>query len=296
MPGRGARSAMADAATKPPTESIFAHGHVTRVRADGRWSPRDLAELWAYRELLWVLARRDVQVRYRQTVLGAGWAIVRPVVTMLVFSLVFGRFAGMPSNGLPYPVFVFAGILPWTFFAGAVGAAGSSLIGASSLVGKVYFPRLILPLASIGVGLVDFGLATLVLLGLMLHYGVPFTAQLLAAPVMLLLLATVAAAFGILVAAVSVTYRDVQQIVPYALQVGMFVSPVIYPVDLFPERWRWLLTLNPLTGVIGGFRAAFLGQPLDIVAIGVSALASLPLLALAVVLFQRSERRFADLL
>jgi lipopolysaccharide transport system permease protein len=287
---------MAHASQTPPAESIFAHGHVTRVRAGTRWRPSDLRELWAYRELLWVLARRDVQVRYRQTLLGAGWAIVRPVMTMLVFSVVFGRFAGIPSSGLPYPVFVFAGLLPWTFFSGAVGAAGASLVGSAGLVGKVYFPRLVLPLASIGVGLVDLLLAAVVLLGLMGFYGLAFTAQLLAVPLLLLLLATTAAAFGILVAALSVTYRDVQQLVPYALQVWMFLSPVIYPVELFPERWRWLLVLNPLTGLIGGFRAAFLGQPLDVAAIAVSSAASLPLLVVAVVVFQRSERRFADLL
>lgn len=280
----------------PPAESIFAHGHVTRVRADARWSWRELRELWAYRELLWVLARRDVQVRYRQTLLGAGWAIVRPVMSMLVFAVVFGRFAGMPSNGLPYPVFVFAGLLPWSFFAGAVGAAGASLVGSASLVGKVYFPRLVLPLAAIGVGLVDLLLATGVLFALMAYYGLPFTAQLLAAPLMVALLATLAVAAGILVAALSVSYRDVQQLVPYALQVWMFLSPVIYPVELFPERWRWALTLNPLTGLIGGFRAAFLGQPLDVAALGVSTAVALALLAVAVVFFQRSERRFADLL
>lgn len=287
---------MAQASPPPPVESIFARGHVTRVRAGARWRPSDLRELWAYRELLWVLARRDVQVRYRQTLLGAGWAIVRPVMTMLVFSVVFGRFAGMPSNGLPYPVFVFAGLLPWTFFAGAVGAAGGSLVGSAGLVGKVYFPRLLLPLAAIGVGLVDLLIATAVLLGLMAYYGLAFTVQLATVPLVVLLLATTAAAFGILVAALSVTYRDVQQLVPYALQVWMFLSPVIYPVELFPERWRWLLALNPLTGLIGGFRAAFLGQPLDVAAIAVASAASLPLLAVAVVVFQRSERRFADLL
>lgn len=287
---------MAHASPPPPAESIFAHGHVTRVRAGARWRPSDLRELWAYRELLWVLARRDVQVRYRQTLLGAGWALVRPVMTMVVFSVVFGRFAGMPSNGLPYPVFVLAGLLPWTFFAGAVGAAGGSLVGSAGLVGKVYFPRLLLPLAAIGVGLVDLLIATAVLLGLMAYYGLAFTAQLLTVPLVVLLLATTAAAFGILVAALSVTYRDVQQLVPYALQVWMFLSPVIYPVELFPERWRWLLALNPLTGLIGGFRAAFLGQPLDVAALAVAVAASLPLLAAAIVVFQRSERRFADLL
>lgn len=281
---------------RTPDESYFSHGHVTRIRSDHRWRASELRELWAYRELLWVLARRDIRVRYRQTILGAGWAVIRPLMTMIVFSIVFGRFAGIPSNGLPYPVFVFAGLLPWTFFSGAVAAAGGSLVGSSALVSKVYFPRLILPLSSIGAGLVDLLLSTVVLLGLMVYFGVPFSWNLLAAPPMLLLLATIGIAAGILVAAVSVTFRDVQHLLPYLLQVWMFLSPVIYPVDLFPERWRWLLFLNPLTGLIEGFRSAFLGRPLAVAPLAVAAAVSLPLLALAVLVFQRSERRFADLL
>lgn len=279
-----------------PREKLFAHDHVTVIEPRRGWQALDLSELWSYRELLWVLAGRDVRVRYRQTLLGAGWAIVRPLLTMVVFTVVFGKLAKMPSEGFPYPVFVYSALLPWTFFATAVTTAGSSLLGSSHLITKVYFPRLIVPLSSVGAALVDLLLSTLVLLALMAFYGVGFTWNLVAAPLLLVVLAAMAVGIGILVAALSVSYRDLQQLLPFVVQLWMFASPVIYPVGLFPEKWRWVLYLNPLTGLIEGFRATFLGRPFDVRLLSISALTGLALLGAAVAVFERFERRFADLI
>jgi len=279
-----------------PVRASTASGQLMVIEPRGRWQALDLRELWAYRELLWVLGARDVRVRYKQTLLGAGWAIIRPLLTMVVFSVVFGRLAKIPSEGLPYPIFVFSALLPWTFFAGAVGAAGASLLGSANLISKVYFPRLIVPLAAIGTGLVDLLISTAVLLMMMVYYGIPWTWQLLAAPALLVALICAALGVGTLVAALSVTYRDVQHILPFVIQIWMFVSPVIYPIALFPAKWRWLLYLNPLTGLIEGFRSAFLGKPFDGVTVGVSLLAAVVLLVVGVAYFEKVERRLADIL
>jgi lipopolysaccharide transport system permease protein len=277
-------------------DSPFAHDHVTVIEPRRGWRALDLREVWAYRELLWVLAARDVRVRYRQTILGAGWAIARPLLTMVVFSQVFGRFAGMPSEGFPYPVFVYAGLLPWTFFATAVTTAGSSLVGSAHLIGKIYFPRLLIPLSSIGAALVDLAVSTAVLLVLIAYYGLPFTTDLLATPLLVVLLACTAVGVGVLVAALSATYRDLHQLLPFLVQIWMFLSPVIYPVELFPERWRWALFLNPVTGLIEGFRSAFLGKPFEPRLLLVSVVAAAVTGAVALVVFQRVERRLADVL
>ena len=276
--------------------SYFDHQHVTVIRPPGRWGRLDWRELWAYRELLWVMMTRDVRVRYKQSVLGAGWAILRPLLTMAIFSVVFGALAKMPSDGLPYPIFVFAGLLPWGFFAAAVAASANSLVGSSHLVSKVYFPRLIVPFSSIGAALADLLVATAILLLMMLWYGIGWSWNLLAAPLLLAGIVLAALGMGTLLAALTVTYRDFTHITPFLLQVWMYVTPVIYPVSLVPREWQWLLYLNPMTALIEGFRSAFLGRPLETLPIAISLLVSAGVLVAGVVYFEKVERRFADVI
>lgn len=279
-----------------PRAELFAHDHLTVITPRSGWRMLDWRELWAYRELLWVLTLRDVKVRYKQTVLGAAWAIIRPVATMVIFSVVFGQLAKMPSDGYPYPIFVYAGLLPWTFFASAIGASGQSLVGSSHLVSKVYFPRLIIPLSSIGAGLVDLLISTVVLLLMMLWYGVGWSVNLLAAPLLLAGVVFVALGVGTLLSALTVAYRDFTHVTPFLVQIWMYATPVIFPVTLVPEAWRWLLYLNPMTGIIEGFRSAFLGKPFDLSGLGLSLAIGLALFALGVAYFEKVERRFADII
>lgn len=279
--------------------SVQAHDdclNLTVIEPSRGWRMLDLRELWSYRELLWVLGARDVRVRYKQTVLGAGWAILRPLLTMLVFSVFFGRLARMPSDGLPYPVWVYAALLPWTFFSSAVGASGQSLVGSAHLISKVYFPRLIVPLASIGAALVDFLVSTVVLFGLMAWYGVGWTTNLAAAPLLLVALVFTALGVGTLLSALTVAYRDVTHLLPFLLQIWMFVTPVVYPATLVPEHFRWLLFVNPVTGLTEGFRAAFLGRPFDLSAIALSMAVSVLVFLAGIAYFERVERRFADVI
>jgi lipopolysaccharide transport system permease protein len=256
----------------------------------------DWRELWAYRGLLWVLTARDIKVRYKQTVLGSAWAILRPVTTMLIFSVVFGRLAKMPSDGVPYPIFVYAALLPWTFFASAVSGSGQSLVSSTQLVSKVYFPRLIIPLSSIGLGLVDLLISTVILLLLMLWYRVGWTMNLLATP--LLIVAVLFTAFGVgtLLSALTVTYRDFTHITPFLVQIWMYVTPVIFPIGIVPPPWRRLLYLNPMTGLVEGFRSAFLGKPFDGAGLGLSLVISCAIAVAAIAYFERVERRFADII
>jgi len=256
----------------------------------------DLRELWAYRELLWVLAARDVRVRYKQTFLGAGWAVLRPLLTMVVFTVIFGRLAKMPSDGYPYAVWVYAALLPWTFFASAIAASGQSLVGSAHLVSKVYFPRLIVPLSAIGAAFVDLLVSTVVLLLLMLWYQVAWTWNLLAAPLLLLAVVFTALGVGSLLSALTVAYRDFVHLLPFLVQIWMYATPVVYPASLVPERWRWILFLNPLAGLSEGFRSAFLGKPFDWGSIGLSMAVSIVIFVAGVAYFERVERRFADVI
>lgn len=279
-----------------PSEAFFSHEHLTVIEPPRGWRMLDWRELWAYRELLWVLTLRDVKVRYKQTVLGAAWAIIRPVTTMVIFSIVFGHLAKMPSDGYPYPVFVYAGLLPWTFFATAIGASGQSLVGSAHLVSKVYFPRLIIPLSSVGAGLVDLLISTAILLLMMLWYGVGWSLNLLAAPLLLAGVVFVALGVGTLLSALTVAYRDFTHVTPFLVQIWMYITPVIFPVTLVPERWRWLLYLNPMTGLVEGFRSAFLGKPFDLSGLGISLAIGIALFAAGVAYFEKVERRFADII
>ena len=276
--------------------SVFDHHHVTVIEPPKRWPRIDWRELWAYRELLWVLATRDVKVRYKQSVLGAAWAVIRPFMTMVIFSIVFGTLAKIPSDGFPYPIFVYAGLLPWIFFSSAVSSSASSLVGSSHLVSKVYFPRLIIPLSSVGSALVDLLVSTAILLLMMLWYGIGWSLNLLAAPLLLIAIAVAALGVGTLLSALTVSYRDFAHITPFLLQIWMYITPIIFPVSLVPAQWQWVLYLNPLTGLVEGFRAAFLGKPMDVVSIVVSVGVSLAVLAVGVVYFEKVERRFADVI
>jgi lipopolysaccharide transport system permease protein len=282
--------------TQDSDEGYFGHRHTIVIEPRRGWHMLDWRELWAYRELLWVLTARDVKVRYKQTVLGSAWAILRPLIAMGIFSVVFGRLAKMPSDGIPYPVWVYAGLLPWTFFSSSVSAAGGALVGSSNLVSKVYFPRLIIPLSSMGTGLVDLLVATMILLLMMVWYGVGWGPQLLAAPLMLLAVVFAALGVGTLLSALTVSYRDFSHLTPFLVQVWMYATPVVFPLSIVPERWRWLFYLNPMTGLVEGFRSAFLGRPFDLAALGISCVMSLLVFLAGVAWFERVERRFADII
>lgn len=277
-------------------EHYFGHRHVTVIEPPKGWRMLDWRELWAYRELLWVLTTRDIKVRYKQTALGAAWAIIRPFTTMVIFSVVFGQLAKMPSDGYPYPVFVYAALLPWTFFAAALGASGQSLVGSAHLISKVYFPRLIIPLSSVGAGLMDLLVSTAILLLMMLWYGVGWSWNLLAAPALLLAVVFIALGVGTLLSALTVAYRDFSHLTPFLVQIWMYVTPVIFPASLVPERWQWLLYFNPMAGLIEGFRAAFLGKPFDLKALGISFVIAVIIFAAGVLYFEKVERRFADII
>ena len=277
-------------------EQFFGHEHLTVIEPPKGWHMLNWRELWAYRELLWVLTMRDIKVRYKQTVLGAAWAIIRPVMTMVIFSVVFGQLAKMPSDGLPYPIFVYAGLLPWTFFSASIGASGQSLVGSAHLVSKVYFPRLIIPLSSVGAGLVDLLISTVVLLLMMLWFGVGWSLNLLAAPLLLLFVTFTALGVGTLLSALTVAYRDFTHLTPFMVQIWMYITPVIFPVSIVPERWQWLMYLNPMTGLVEGFRSAFLGKPFDLTGLGISFAIALTLFAIGVAYFEKVERSFADII
>ena len=260
------------------------------------WRMLDVGELRKYRELLWVLILRDVQVRYKQTVLGGAWVILRPVLGMAVFTVIFGMLARIPSDGYPYAVFVFAGLLPWSFFAGAIGAAGNSLVGSSGLIGKVYFPRLIIPVASVGSGIVDLAVTSLFLLVLLPLFGVAWGVHLLALPLLALAVLLLALGAGLLFAALIVAYRDFSAGMTFLLQIWMFATPVVYPSSLVPGKWRFLLHLNPMAALVEGFRSAFLGAPFDGFGLSVSCLLSVVVFAAGVAYFQKVEGRFADII
>lgn len=256
----------------------------------------DLAELWRYRELAFALLARDVKVRYRQTLIGVAWAALKPLLTMIVFTVVFSKIVNVPSDGHPYPVFLYSALLPWQFFSNSLTSAANSIIGSKDLITRVYFPRLIIPVASVGAGLVDMLISMGVLVVLMLIYGIAPTPALLAVPALMLLVTVTALGAGILVAAMSVSFRDFIHLLPFALQLWLFLTPVVYSTSIIPERWQWLALLNPMTGLVEGFRSAFLGTPFDLAAIAVSTLCAAALVVAGVAVFERVEQTFADLI
>ena len=259
------------------------------------WVALRLREVWEYRELLYFLVWRDVKVRYKQTALGAAWAIIQPFMTMVVFSLFFGKLAGVPSDGIPYPIFSFAALVPWTLFAYGLSQSSNSLVGSASLIKKVYFPRLVIPLASLLSGLVDFVLAFLVLLAMMAYYAVLPSARMLVLPLVLALALLTALGAGLWLSALNVQYRDVRYVVPFLTQLWMFATPVAYSSTLLPEPWRILYGLNPMVGVIETFRWALLGTQLTAgPASLVSAAVALALAVSGTFYFRRMEKTFAD--
>jgi lipopolysaccharide transport system permease protein len=270
---------------------------VTVIEPRRGWRAFDARELWRYRELLYFLAWRDVKVAYKQTFFGAAWAVFKPVVSMLVFRLLFGRALGLDQKigGLPYPVFVFAGQLPWNLFSQSLAGAGHSVVESGHILTKIYFPRLLIPIAAIGSYLIDFAIAFLVLLGLMLFYGIAPGANWWLLPALLLLTVTASLAVGIGLSALMVAYRDVRHAIPFLTQMWFFLTPVVFPVAVLPPEWRWLLALNPLAGVIDGFRHALLGQPLDGRLLLVGAAVAIAGLLASILYFRRVEAAFADI-
>lgn len=256
----------------------------------------DLRDLWTGRELLYFLTWRDIKVRYKQTLMGALWAIVQPLFTMLIFTLFFNKFAGLSSGSIPYPLFAYTGLLLWTFFSGGVINSTNSLISNTNLITKVYFPRMFIPAAAVGAGLVDLAVASIILIGLTLYYGVALTWSILLLPFFVCLTVLLALGVGMLISALTVRYRDLRHALPFLIQFWMFASPVIYPLSIVPEKWRWVLALNPLTGIIEGFRAALTGSSFDRMTIGISVVITTCLFVCSLYIFRRIEETFADLI
>ncbi len=266
------------------------------IQPSKKWNLLSLKDIWAYRELLFFLTWRDVKVRYKQTALGAAWAILQPLFMMVIFTIFFGRLAGVGSSGIPYPLFALAGLVPWTFFANAITASGNSLVGSAHLITKVYFPRLIVPAAAMLAGLVDFLLAFLLLCILMLYYRVTLSVQILFLPVLVLMTALFSLGVGTWMSALNVKYRDVRFALPFIIQLWLFVSSVILPSSSIPPKWRWLLNLNPMSGIIEGYRSALFGLPFDWPALSIAAVLTLLVLLYAIFAFSRVERSFADII
>jgi len=269
---------------------------VTTVRPNSNWSFIDTRELFEYRELIWVMILRDLKVRYKQTVMGVAWAILQPLTMIAIFSIIFGKLANIPSDGYPYPVFVFSGLLAWNFFSTSISSSGVSLIGASNLVSKVYFPRIIVPISSIGVSVVDFLISAGLLVVLMLIYSQPITLNILLLPFFLTGLLILSIGFGSWLAAITVTYRDFRYVISYLLQIWMYLTPVLYPISFVPEKWRWLLYLNPMYAWINGVRASFLNQPIDILGSLISFALSALIFIVGMFYFEKTQRRFADII
>ena len=259
------------------------------------WSVPQFTSLWEYRELLYFLIWRDVKVRYKQTALGILWAVLQPFMTMVVFSIFFGALGQFPSDGVPYPIFAYTALLPWQLFVGSLAASGNSLVGNQQLITKVYFPRLVVPLSAVCVGLIDFSLSFVILLGMMLYYSLYPTAAVLLLPLFVLLAVATALAVGLWLATLNVQYRDVQYTIPFLTQFWLFITPVAYPSSMVPEQWRMLYSLNPMVGVVDGFRWALLGQTTKPdAAIFLSVLVTGILLLGGLYYFRRMETTFAD--
>ncbi len=266
------------------------------IRPSRGWIALNLADLWQYRELVYFLAWRDIRVRYKQTALGAAWAVIQPVFTMIVFSIIFGSLAKIPSDGIPYPIFAYCALLPWQLFAYSLGQSSNSLVANQQLITKVYFPRLVIPISTILAGLLDFLIAFVVLIGMMIYYGMTPTAAAWTLPLFLLLAVGTALGAGLWLSALNVQYRDVRYVIPFLTQFWLFASPIAYPSSLIPAPWRTLYGLNPMAGVVEGFRWALLGTggpPAGFLL--VSASAALGVLLSGLYYFRRMEKTFADM-
>jgi lipopolysaccharide transport system permease protein len=286
---------VADAAWLDPRQATLRERPPLVLAPSKGWVSLDLAGVWEHRELLFFLTWRDVKLRYKQTALGVLWALIQPTAPMLIFTLVFGRLVDVPADG-PYPLFAFAGLLPWTFFANAVTNSATSVVTSANLITKVYFPRMIIPGAATLAALMDFFIGTTVLVVLMIWYGVPPHATLFVFPLLIGLTTMLALGVGMLLAALTVQYRDVRYALPFLLQFWMFATPIIFPSRIVPEGWRWALTLNPMAGIIENFRSALLGRPIGWSALAFSAAIACVILAYGAFSFRRFERKFADLI
>ncbi len=302
----------ADDAQAPATKHLGnpAETHLTlpdlplvTIQPSRSWSAFNARELWAHRELLYFLTLRDLKVRYKQTLLGAVWVILQPLLMTLIFTVFLGMLARVrPPTGLPYPVFVYSGLLPWMFISGGILGCSTSLTGNSNLLTKVYFPRVLLPAANLGTRLVDFAISLVILVGLILiyrvvfHYQVALTWNLAALPLVLVLMTLFTLSVGTIVSSLNVKYRDVGVALPVLIQLWMFTSPIVYSRNLVPEKWQTLYSLNPIVGLIEGFRAALLGTELPIFAIAVSAIFTIIALVCAAFIFRRTEKGFADII
>jgi len=268
---------------------------ITIIEPKKGWVPVGLKEIWNYRELLYFLTKRDIKVRYKQTVLGGLWAIIQPFFTMVVFTFFFGRLAKIPSDGMPYPIFVYSALLPWTYFANSVSASGNSLVGSANLITKIYFPRLIVPVSAALGGLLDFFIAMFILCGLIIHYKVILGFGILIFPFLVCLTFLCAVGVGLWLSALNVQYRDIRYVIPFLIQIWMFVSPVIYPTSMAKGKYLWILLINPMSGVIKAYRASILGhQPIDWGFLGISTGLILLILLSGLFYFRRMERVFAD--
>jgi lipopolysaccharide transport system permease protein len=270
---------------------------VVYLRPARGWSMLNLRDLWTYRELIYFLTWRDLKVRYKQTLLGASWAILKPFMMMVVFSIFFGNLAQVPSDGLPYPIFVYAALLPWEFFSNALSVTSRSLVGNSHMITKVYFPRIILPLSSILSGVVDFAIAFVILLGMMVFYQVSPTSAFWTLPLFLLLAMITALGVGLWLSALNVLYRDIGYITPFLVQFWLFISPVVYGTSRIPENWQFLYALNPMVGVVNGFRWALLGiqEYAPDSSLVISTVVAFLILLSGLVYFRRTQRLFADM-
>jgi len=281
-------------AARPKAETPLPDEPLVVIKPSGSWVNLGLRDLWAYRELLYFLIWRDVKVRYKQAVLGILWVVLQPLLTTLILTIFLGKFARVPSDGLPYPVFVYAGLLPWTFFAAALTSSGNSLVGNSNLITKIYFPRMIIPAAAVGARLVDFGIGFLNLIGLMIYYRVGVAKSIVVLPLVVVLITLLALAVGMWATALNVKYRDVGVMLPVLIQLWMFASPVMYPSSIVPARLQWIYKLNPTTGILDGFRSALFGRGIDWTALGISTGFTIGLLVYSAYAFRRMEKSFAD--
>jgi lipopolysaccharide transport system permease protein len=277
---------------QPPTTSATWYNGEARVTI----GMDTIRELWRYRELFYFLAWRDVKVRYKQTALGVAWAVLQPLMAMVIFTLLFGKLGGMPSDGIPYPVFYFGALLPWTYFSATLSNSGNSLVANANLLTKVYFPRVILPTSAAVSGLVDFAVGSVLLFAIMGYYRLVPRVTLLLAPGLIVLLFLLALGVSMILAALNVRYRDVKYTLPFLVQLWLFATPVIYPVSMIPDRYRLFVALNPLSGVIDAFRAALVPtKQVDWQLLWISSAVTLGIFAAAVVYFKKTERAFADI-
>ncbi len=282
--------------TPTPPPALPASDVITIIKPIRGWMPLDLREVWSYRELLFFFTWRDIKVRYKQTILGATWAIIQPVFSMVIFSIFFGKLAKIPSDGIPYPIFNFTGLLPWTFFANALTNASNSLVRDAHLIKRVYFPRLVIPISAVMGGLPDFLLAFVILIGMMIGYGLfPTASSILLLPLCMLLALMTSLGVGLWLAAVNAQFRDVRYVVPFLVQFWMYATPVVYPSSLLEQPWRTLYGLNPMVSVVEGFRWSLLGKgDPSMTMFAVSIVMAAIIMISGAYFFRRMERQFAD--